>query len=106
VPCSVNLNVRHTQHLTEAEQPAGEPVSVVIVGNPAEGCVDGTDIYTPVSYFGATSVHCGPLKPGEVGLIQIESLPGLDEYQPSTQNGVTSLYHGPRPESIRLKRLR
>lgn len=97
--------IRHTQYPTETGQPAGEPVNVIVVGNPAEGSVDGTDIYTSLSYLGATAVHCGLLEPGEVGLIRVESLPGLEEYQPSTRNGVTSLYHGPWPESIRLKRL-
>ena len=97
--------IRHTQYPTESGQPAGEPVNVIVVGNPAEFSVEGTDIYTSLSYLGAAAVHCGLLEPGEVGLIQIESLPGLDEYLPSTRNGVTSLYHGPWPESIRLKRL-
>lgn len=54
------------------------------------GSVWGDGIYTDDSRLAAAAVHAGLLQPGETGLVRVEILPGAENYDGATRNGVTS----------------
>ncbi|MGB4200965.1 MAG: LCCL domain-containing protein [Thermotogota bacterium] len=58
------------------------------------GSVWGSGVYTDDSTLAMVCVHAGLLRIGETGLIEVTLLPGLEEYEGSTQNGITSLSYG------------
>jgi len=58
------------------------------------GSVWGTGVYTDDSTLAMVCVHAGLLRIGETGLIEVTLLPGLEEYEGSTQNGITSQSYG------------
>ena len=63
--------------------------SFVIVGTP-NGSVWGNDIYTDDSIIATAAVHAGVVKVGEKATVTIRILPGLDRYEGTERNGVTS----------------
>lgn len=58
------------------------------------GSVWGSGVYTDDSTLAMVCVHAGLLRIGETGLIEVTLLPGLEEYEGSTQNGITSQSYG------------
>jgi len=58
------------------------------------GSVWGSGVYTDDSTLAMVCVHAGLLRIGETGLIEVTLLPGLEEYEGSAQNGITSQSYG------------
>jgi hypothetical protein len=55
----------------------------------------GTRVYCAGSALAAAAVHAGALRAKEKGVVRVTILRGADDYQGSTQNGVTSMEYGP-----------
>lgn len=71
-----------------------------------DGSVYGTDVYTTDSSFGTAAVHAGVLKVGETGVVRVTILPGRNNYESSTRNGVTSYQWQSYPSSYKIERVR
>ncbi|NRB64529.1 MAG: hypothetical protein HRU40_16130, partial [Saprospiraceae bacterium] len=77
----------------ESEDNIGNVYTMVVTGDddyPDE--VWGTDIYTDDSYIPTAAIHAGLLRDGETRRLYVKLLPGQDEYESSTRNGITSEY--------------
>jgi hypothetical protein len=61
----------------------------------ATGSVWGTGTYTSDSTFATAAVHAGLLKVGQAGVVKVRIVGGLNAYQGSTKNGVTTSPYGP-----------
>ena len=66
----------------------------ILVEGQNSGTIWGTDIYTDDSYIGKAAVYAGRLTIGQTKTLYIEMLPGQNEYQGGTQNGITSNAYG------------
>jgi hypothetical protein len=64
----------------------------------------GSDIYTTGSHLGMAAVHCGLLKPDQVGVVKVTILPGQASYEATTRNGVTSSPYGTWGVSFKVER--
>jgi hypothetical protein len=71
----------------------GKVLQFHVVGN-AGGSVYGDGIYTDDTRIAAAAIHAGILREGEAGVVQIQVLPGQDQYAGTERNGVTSLSYG------------
>jgi hypothetical protein len=71
----------------------GKVYKMTITGN-AGGAVWGTDIYTSDSYIPAAAVHAGIITAGQSKEVYIQIVEGLNNYTPSTRNGVTTYEWG------------
>lgn len=69
---------------------AGDQFVIPATGT-ISGNVYGTGIYTCDSMIGAAAVHAGVLRDGETGSVRVTILAGLEKYDASAKNGVTSL---------------
>jgi hypothetical protein len=76
-----------------------------VTGAEAGGTVWGTDIYTSDSLLAMAAVHAGVLKNGQKGVVKVTILPGQDNYEGSTRNGVTSNPWGNWGVSFKVERL-
>ncbi len=54
------------------------------------GSVWGSNIYTDDSDLATAAVHAGVLTVGQSGVVRFTILPGLESYEPTTANGVTT----------------
>lgn len=66
----------------------GKIYKMTITG--AQGGGWGTDIYTSDSYIPAMAVHAGVITIGQTKEVYIQIVEGLNEYQASTRNGITT----------------
>ena len=85
----------------------GETFRVRVTGTTSAGgrSVWGTDVYTDDSDISAAVVHAGLLTPGQDGEVLVTILPGQNQYQGSTRNGVTTMAYGSwQSNSYRLAR--
>jgi hypothetical protein len=80
---------------------AGVSFIVQVVGA-ATGSVWGTGTYTDDSVISAAAVHAGLVKPGEVGLVRVTAVAGVESYDGSESHGVRSQPYGPWPGAFRL----
>lgn len=60
-----------------------------VTGDP-DGSIWGSDIYTASSPVATVAVHAGLVKPGEMALVKVTSLPKRGSLQGVERNGVTS----------------
>lgn len=72
----------------------GESTELEVTGS-LSGTVWGTIVYTSDSSLPTAAVHAGLLEAGETGRVKVTKLPGRDDYEGSSRNGVTSLKYGP-----------
>ncbi|HQN23104.1 MAG TPA: LCCL domain-containing protein [Thermotogota bacterium] len=79
--------------LTSYRDRTGEVLRFFVTGSDL-GSVWGTGVYTDDSTLAVVCVHAGLLGIGETGLIEITLLPGLEGYEGSMQNGITSQSYG------------
>jgi hypothetical protein len=73
--------------------PAGQTFLFRVTGR-VGGTVWGTDVYTSDSELATAAVHAGVLRPGETGVVQVQTLGGRPAYAGSTRNGVTTRGYG------------
>ncbi|MCL2605506.1 MAG: LCCL domain-containing protein [Defluviitaleaceae bacterium] len=64
-----------------------------VVGS-SDSSVWGSDVYTDDSSIATAAVHAGLLKVGEGGTVTIRILPGLESYEGTTRNGITTFSYG------------
>jgi len=76
-------------------------VTGVIMGQ----SIYGSDIYTNGSHLGMAAVHCGLLKNGQTGIVQVTVLPAENNYAATTRHGVTSLAFGGCGSSFKVERV-
>jgi len=67
----------------------GALVKFLVVGSDATGLI-GDGIYPADADVSVAAVHAGLVKPGEPGIVTTEILRGVDRYEGSKKNGVTS----------------
>lgn len=77
----------------------------VLVTGAVGGSIWGTDEYTTDSSIAAAAVHAGLLEEGGTGIVKLRLLPGKDEYQGTTRNGVSTRNWGPYNSSYRLDKV-
>ena len=85
--------------------PGLQPGSVLVLtigAGASSGQVWGTDIYTTDSNLGAAAVHAGVLADRTTGTVIVEVLPGMQSYEGSSRNGVTSAKWGSFGKSFRF----
>ena len=70
-----------------------------------DGTVWGSGPYTDDSDLSTVAVHAGVLKVGETAVLLVRMLPGAASYQPSTQNGVTTLTYATFDGSYTVERV-
>ncbi len=75
--------------LTGYRDRTGEVLRFSVTGSDS-GSVWGTGVYTDDSTLAMVCVHAGLLGIGETGLIEVTLLPGLEKYEGSVRNGITS----------------
>ncbi len=75
---------------TEFRGRNGEQFTFTCAANGTPGGVYGTDTYTDDSSICSSAVHAGVITLATGGQVTIEIRPGLDSYQTSTRNGITS----------------
>jgi hypothetical protein len=63
-------------------------------GDPTIYSVWGTGTYTDDSSVCSAGVHAGRITAAEGGTVRIEIAPGMESYEGSEANGVTSLSYG------------
>jgi hypothetical protein len=68
-----------------------------------EGAVFGSGPYTPDSNICSAARHAGALTSDD-DIVRVVAQPGLQRYEASTRNGVTSKSWGSQPESMRVRR--
>ena len=83
----------------------GQSFTFDVTGS-AEGNIWGSGVYTDDSPLAVAAVHAGVLRPGVRGRIRVTILPGGQNYEGSTRNGITSLSYGPFQGSYRIDGLR
>lgn len=74
-------------------QRQGELLRFEVTGSLA-GSAWGTDIYTDDSRLAVAAVHAGRVSPGEKAIVTVLVLPGLQSYQGSRRNGVSTSAFG------------
>jgi hypothetical protein len=87
---------------TEFRDEVGQSAYFVVKGSKS-GSVWGSGTYTDDSSPGAAAVHAGLLRPGQKGIMKVTLLPGLDSYEGSSRNGVTSQSYANWQGSYRLE---
>ena len=55
-----------------------------------KGRVWGNGVYTTDCSLSTAAVHSGALRDGEKGFVRVTILPGQEQYEDATRNGVTS----------------
>ena len=80
----------------------GRRVTVECTPNGVVGSLWGTDPYTDDSSICTAGVHAGSITVVEGGSVEIIIAPGQEEYEGSTENGVTSRPYGPWDGSFRI----
>jgi len=83
----------------------GQSFTFDVTGS-AEGTIWGSGVYTDDSPIAVAAVHAGVLRAGERGRIRVTILPGGQNYEGSTRNGITSLPFGPFQGSYSIDGLR
>lgn len=82
----------------------GEHFVFQVTGSP-EGTIWGDGVYTDDSPLAVAAVHAGAVEVGEQGIVDVTILPGREQYDGSTRNGVTSHPYGPFGGSYRIRRV-
>lgn len=72
----------------------GKTYVVWVTGTTRESTIWGTDIYTADSSISQAVVHAGILAEGQSGPVIIHVLPGMQQYQGTGRNGITSAAYG------------
>ena len=90
--------------LTDAAAvPAGSSRAVSCSGGGELGSVWGTGTYTADSSICTAAVHAGLIDRAEGGQVTIEVIAGLDSFEGSTANGVTSSAYGAYDPAFRFQ---
>jgi hypothetical protein len=76
-------------NLTSFRDLVGQSMYFYVTGR-RTGQVWGSGIYTDDSDLGAVAVHAGLLQVGQKGIVKVTIMGGLEHYEGSEQNGVTS----------------
>ena len=71
------------------------PITVTCEANGEPGNVWGTTTYTADSSICAAAVHAGVIQASAGGEVTFEIVTGLDAYEGTTANGITTLSYGP-----------
>jgi uncharacterized membrane-anchored protein YhcB (DUF1043 family)/DNA-directed RNA polymerase subunit RPC12/RpoP len=74
--------------------PIGQTHLFQVTGRP-DGAVWGTDVYTADSNLATAAVHMGLLRPGQTGVVLVQTVPGQPSYAGSTRYGVATFGYGP-----------
>ena len=69
------------------------------------GAVWGTDIYTSDSRLATSAVHCGALKVGETGILEVTMLASPPRYTGSSRNGVSTGNWGSYTAAYSIKKV-
>ncbi len=83
--------------------PAGSSRAVSCSGGGELGSVWGTGTYTADSSICTAAVHAGLIDRAEGGQVTIEVIAGLDSFEGSTANGVTSSAYGAYDPAFRFQ---
>jgi F0F1-type ATP synthase membrane subunit b/b' len=76
-----------------------------VVGATAGGSIYGSDVYTTGSHLAMAAVHCGALKNGQKGIVKVTILPGQNDYEAATREGITSIAYGNWGVSFKVQRV-
>jgi hypothetical protein len=90
--------------LTAFREQTGNVLAFFVTGSDS-GSIWGTEVYTDDSTLALVCVHTGLLEIGETGIIEVTLLPGLEQYEGSTQNGITSQSYGSWQWSYSVRRI-
>lgn len=82
----------------------GKVFLYAVTGVQAGQSIYGTDVYTTGSHLGMAAVHCGLVKPGQLGVVRVTILPGQARYEATMRHGVTSYGYGQWHVSFKVER--
>lgn len=80
----------------------GKTFAFNVTGVANRGSVWGSNPYTADSLLARAAVHAGVLRPGESGVVNATVLPGLQSYEGTVRNGVTTNRWGAYGLSYRI----
>ena len=91
-----------TQNLTEFANKIGKELAFSLtgyplnpgVGQPQQGNVWGTDVYTLDSHLVTAAMHAGLVKPGQTAVVRVKIVPSPPQFVGGQRNGVTSVGYG------------
>lgn len=87
------VEVLVTNSFPRKEESLGQVFRFLVRGTDS-GSIWGTGVYTSDSNLDVAAVHAGILKTDEAGIVAARALQGLDQYEASTRNGITSRSYG------------